>query len=232
MTYASLMPARTIPLVTNEYYHIYNRGVARLPVFSKKRDYEHFLTTICYYRFARPPMRLSLFLELSKPIREGALKRLETTERLVDIVCFILMPNHFHLLIKQRSHEGISTFLRRSINSYSRYFTTKYSRPGALFQGVFKAVHIESDEQLLHLSRYIHLNPLVSFIVQEKNFLSYPWSSLMEYLTAKPRMTDPIPIMHHFKTRQAYKQFILDQADYGKTLESIKHLTLENEKNP
>ncbi|MBI5619866.1 transposase [Candidatus Gottesmanbacteria bacterium] len=226
------MPTRTVPLVVDECYHIYNRGVARQPVFSKKRDYEHFLTTISYYRFAHPPMRLSLFLELSESIREKARKRLETTERLVDILCFILMPNHFHLLLKQRSHEGVSTFLRRSVNSYSRYFTTKYSRPGALFQGVFKAIHIESNEQLLHLSRYIHLNPLVSFIVQKRDFLSYPWSSLPEYLATKPRLTDPTPIMHHFKTRHAYTQFILDQADYGKNLESIKHLTLENGKNP
>lgn len=225
------MPSRTSPLATDEYYHIYNRGVARQPVFSKKRDYEHFLTTISYYRFARPPMRLSLFLKLSEPIRKGVRKRLENTEHLVDILCFILMPNHFHLLIKQRSDEGISTFLRRSINSYSRYFTTKYSRPGALFQGVFKAVHVESDEQLLHLSRYIHLNPLVSFVVDGKDFLSYPWSSLPEYLD-KPRLTDPMPVIHHFKTRQAYKQFVLDQADYGKHLEFIKHLTLEKDRSP
>ncbi|MEK7119828.1 MAG: transposase [Patescibacteria group bacterium] len=226
------MPVRTIPLATDEYYHIYNRGVARQPVFSKKYDYEHFLTTISYYRFAHPPMRLSLFLELAEPIREGTLKRLETTERLVDIVCFVLMPNHFHLLIKQRSADGISTFIRKSINSYSRYFTTKYSRPGALFQGVFKAVRVESDEQLLHLSRYIHLNPLVSFIVREKDFLSYPWSSLPEYLTGKPHLVDPMPIMEHFKTRHAYTQFVLNQADYGKNLESINHLTLEKENNP
>lgn len=226
------MPTRTVPLATNEFYHIYNRGVARQPVFSKKRDYEHFLVAISYYRFADPPMRLSLFLELPGSFREGLRKRIETTERLVDIVCFVLMPNHFHLLIKQRSDMGISTFLRRSINSYSRYFTTKYSRPGALFQGVFKAVRIESEEQILHLSRYIHLNPLVSFIVQKKDFLSYPWSSLPEYLATKPQLTNPTPVMHYFKTRQAYKQFVLDQADYGKNLESIKHLTLEKDRNP
>lgn len=230
--YALLMPTRTIPLVTDEYYHIYNRGVARQPIFSKKRDYEHFLTTISYYCFAHPPMRLSLFLELSEPIRKGTLKRLKTKERLVDVICFVLMPNHFHLLIKQRSADGISIFLRRSINSYSRYFTTKYSRPGALFQGVFKAVRVESEEQLLHLSRYIHLNPLVSLIVQDKDFLSYPWSSLPEYLATKPQIADPAPVMHHFKTRHAYTQFVLDQADYGKNLEYIKHLTLEKEKNP
>ena len=84
------------------------------------------------------------------------------------------MPNHFHLLLKQTIDNGISHFLSKFTNSYTKYFNTKYNRVGPVFQGVFKSVHIESDEQLMHLSRYIHLNPVVSAVVEKQNLLSYP----------------------------------------------------------
>ena len=222
-----------LPLVNGEYYHIYNRGVARQPIFERKRDYDRFLLTLSYYRFAHPPQRLSLFLELSETARVEAFKRLEqSTDLLVDILCFVLMPNHFHLLVKQRSDDGISTYIRRSNNSYSRYFTTKYTRPGALFQGVFKAVHIETDEQLIHLSRYIHLNPFNSFVVKEEDFWDYPWSSLSSYLGNAQSFVDPTPVLTHFHFPDVYKQFLMDHADYAKKLEEIKHLTLEKERKP
>lgn len=137
------------------------------------------------------------------------------------------MPNHFHLLIKQNTDNGISRFMRLTINSYARYYNTKYKRVGSLFQGMFKAVHIETDEQLLHISRYIHLNPLVSHIINEQDFLSYPYSSLPEYINNQGYISNPVPILNHFSKKQSYLKFVLDQADYGKELEKIKHLTLE-----
>ncbi len=223
------MPIRFLPFATGQFYHVYNRGVARQPVFLTKRDYDRFLLTISYYRFTKLPFKLSHLLQLKEKDREYVLTHeINTKEKLVEHVAFVLMPNHFHLLLKQDANSGISVFLSKTLNSYTKYFNTKRKRVGPLFQGAFKAVRIESDEQLLHLSRYIHLNPLVSYVVRERDFLSYPWSSLRTYLGKEERLfIEKNIILQHFSSPNAYLQFVMDQADYGKKLEEIKHVCLE-----
>lgn len=222
------MPVRSTPLVTGEFYHIYNRGIARQPVFLSKRDYERFILTLSYYRFLNPPVKLSRLLQLPEDQRKDLITELEgKKKKLVNIVSFVLIPNHFHLLLKQTAEQGISHYMRRTVNSWARYFNTKYNRPGALFQGAFKAIHIETDEQLIHLSRYIHLNPLVSYVVKEKDFLSYPWSSLPDYLSGKSSFVELGPVLNQFSSSTVYQKFVLDQADYAKSLEAIKHLVFE-----
>lgn len=149
-------------------------------------------------------------------------------QNIVDVVAFCLMPNHFHLLVKQNNDGGISKYMRQSINSYAKFFNTKYKRAGSLFQDMFKAVRIESEAQLVHVTRYIHLNPLVSYLVRQDNFLLYPWSSL-KYYTDKSESDFVVTnsILALFKNGKGYLQFVLDQADYGKRLEEVKHLLLE-----
>lgn len=223
------MPVRAVPLVTGEFYHIYNRGIARQPVFLSKRDYQRFILTLSYYRFLNPRVKLSRLLQLPEGVRKDYITELEEKgKKTVEVVSFVLIPNHFHLLLRQTANNGISTFMRLTINSWTRYFNTKHNRPGALFQGAFKAVHVETDEQLIHLSRYIHLNPLVTFLVKEKDFLSYPWSSLPDYLKGKSTLVEVEPVLSHFASPKVYQKFVLDQADYARKLEEIKHLTLEN----
>lgn len=222
------MPTRSVPLVTGEFYHVYNRGIARQPVFLSKRDYERFILTLSYYRFLNPQVKLSRLLQFPEVVREDYIAELKKKgKKTVEIVSFVLLSNHFHLLLKQTSENGISNFLRRAINSWTRYFNTKHARPGALFQGAFKAIHIETEEQLIHLSRYIHLNPLVSFVVKEKDFLSYPWSSLSDFLKGNSRLVYSNPVLSQFPSTERYEKFVLDQADYAKELAQIKHLILE-----
>lgn len=223
------MPYRQTVFASGEYYHIYNRGVAHQPVFKSKRDYERFILTLSYYRFHNVPLRLSKLLQLSKEARDDILSALyKEDSKTVEIVAYCLMPNHFHLLVKQTDEGGISKYLRQSINSYAKFFNTKYKRIGSLFQDMFKAVLIESDEQLIHVSRYIHLNPLVSYLVNREELLEYPWSSLHSYLErSEGYFVDAEPVMAHFKSGEKYMQFVLDQEDYGKTLERIKHLLQE-----
>lgn len=178
------MPSRTVPLVTGEYYHIYNRGVAYLPTYKRKRDYERFVLNLAYYQHQNIPFKISRLLQLPQEERENVLSQLEKeNEKTIVLVCYALMPNHFHLLVRQEVDGGISSFMKHLADSYTRYFNTKYERVGPLYQGAFQAVRIETDEQLIHLSRYIHLNPIVSFLVTEKDFLVYPWSSMQFYLT-------------------------------------------------
>ena len=222
------MAGRNIPLATGEFYHVFNRGIAHQPVFLTKRDYERASLGLSYYRFAKPPFKLSRFKSLSHDEKNNVLTSLnENSDVLVKIISFVLMPNHFHFLLQQAKDRGISIFLSKFTNSYTKYFNIKNKRAGDLLQGVFKAVRVETEEQLLHLSRYIHLNPLVSFVVKEKNFLYYPWSSLPDYLQGKSSLGWTEPVLSSFSSPNEYKNFIFDQVDYAKELEKIKHLTFE-----
>lgn len=136
------------------------------------------------------------------------------------------MPNHFHLLIKQLQENGVSEFMRKFIHSYTKYWNVKNNNQGPLLQGMFKAVLVETEEQLIHLSRYIHLNPIASLLVEDLK--SYRWSSYFSYIGLE---NNPViakdDIFQFFKTPQAYEKFILDRADYSRTLELLKHTTID-----
>ena len=136
------------------------------------------------------------------------------------------MPNHFHYLLQQKVDGGITEFVSKISNSYTKYFNTKNERVGPILQGEFKSVLVETDEQLIHLSRYIHLNPLVSYLTD--NLESYPWSSHPEYVGInRTSFCSKDIILKQFKSSEDYKQFVLDQEDYGRKLERIKHQTLD-----
>lgn len=216
-------------MVTDHYYHILNRGVAHQPTFLLARDYERFLLCLSYYRHKDAPLRLSKLLQIPKDVRTKLLERLETVNNtMVELIAFCCMPNHFHILVKQHFDGGVSLFMKKVADSYTRYFNTKHKRIGPVFQGAFKAVHISSSEQLLHVSRYIHLNPLVTAVVRENDFLAFPWSSLRSYLNdGGLTFVNTQPVLENFRNSQQYLEFVKDQADYGKRLEEIKHLSLE-----
>ena len=227
------MPVRSVPLVTNQIYHTFNQGLDRRVTYRTIREFRRAMLTIWYYRYATPPVKLSHFLSLSLDDQHNLGKELRKQEVIIDVLCFCLMKNHFHLLLKQEVDEGISRFLSQFQNSYTRYFNIRHKRKGALFLERFKAVRIETDEQLLHVSRYIHLNPYSGFVVKALSDLkNYPWSSLLEYL-GNPQKTESICkrsiILNHFRTPSDYRKFVFDQADYQRKLEQIKHLTFERE---
>lgn len=224
------MPGRKIPLVTDELYHVINRGAASQPVFLKQKDYLRGLETILYYQNQNPPLRYSFFLRLPKEQRAKLLERSKSKSKFwIEIIAYCLMPNHLHLLVKQVRDRGISSFMSQFTNSYTRYFNTKQKRVGPLFQGKFKAVRVETDEQLIHLSRYIHLNPYTSYVVKTlKGLESYLYSSLPEYLgRQESSYCNREIVLHNFKSVSSYRKFVLDQADYQRRLEEIKHLALE-----
>ena len=224
------MPGRKIPLVNNEIYHVLNKGISLQPTFLTKRDYQRALQTIFYYQNQKPPLKYSRFLSLSNKQRETILDNLRKQKLIfVEIIAFCLMPNHFHFLLKQVANRGISKFISNFTNSYTRYFNTKNKREGALFKGKFKSVRIESDEQLLHVSRYTHLNPYSSYVIKTLEELeNYPYSSLPEYLQRSPKGScQKEIILDQFKNLNSYKNFVFDQANYQRELENIKHLILE-----
>lgn len=214
------MPSRIIPLVTDEIYHVYNRGSEKRPIFVTRTDQKRFFKTLRYYQLEGPKPKLSHFSELS-------LRKPDPSKKIVKIICYCLMPNHFHLILKQIRDNGITEFMGKISNSYTKYFNTKHTRVGPLLQGEFKSVLVESDEQLVHLSRYIHLNPLVSFLT--KSLDQYEWSSYEEYVGNLNGICSKEEILGLFKSKNDYRQFVQDQADYGTQLEIIKHKLIEED---
>lgn len=162
------------PFVTGSYYHIYNRGVEKRNIFIGKHDYQQFVLAMDFYRKTPLSTKLSDFKR-----RIEKIKKVENQIELVRIFSYCLMPNHFHFLLMQNADGGVTHFLRKFTNSYTRYFNTKYDRIGPLFQGTFKAKYIENDEYLLQVSKYIHRNPLKL----KSNLHSYPYSSYGYYLS-------------------------------------------------
>lgn len=220
------MPARTTVFANGEIYHLFNRAVESRPIFLSKNGYLRAIETMDFYQYSNVPFRLSKFRTLNRSDRELWEKELKTTnKKLVNILAYCLMPNHIHFLLQQLEEDGLSRFMSNFSNSYTRYFNTLNEREGHLFSAMFKAVRIENDEQLLHVSRYIHLNPVVSYLIKKEKIAEFAWSSFPEYLgkTDKNLCHKEI-ILSQFPSSQKYKEFVLDQVDYGKKLEAIKHL--------
>lgn len=179
--------------------HLFNRGVEKRQIFNNYKDYLRFFHALCFY--VSGYQDLSTYLDNLKRGSDNFAyatlevvfekKPLQKSKPLAKILALCLMPNHFHLLLQQVREQGIALFIQRFSNSYTKYFNTKRERVGLLFQGKYKSVLIETDEQLLHLSRYIHLNPselappVKSQNQQEETIQfvrNYPWSSYADYV--------------------------------------------------
>lgn len=225
------MPGRLIPLVTDQIYHVLNRGISLQPTFITKRDFQRAIEVTRYYQNKNRPLRYSQFLSLSNERRTQILENLaKKGEYLVKIIAYCLMPNHFHFVLKQLTENGISKFVGNFTNSYTRYFNTKNKRSGPLFGGKFKAVVVETNNQLLHLSRYIHLNPYSSHVTKTlADTVLYPYSSFQEYISeSEINFCQKEIVLGSFRSKtNPYKEFVLNQADYQRRLNEIKHLSLE-----
>lgn len=226
----SIMPKRKTPLVNKEIYHVFNRSVAQQPIFRNKREYDLFTNLIEYYRFPSPPVRFSHYSRLNIEDKTKFLNKLYRQNKyLVDIYSFCLMPNHYHLLLIQNTNDGIMNFVRLLQNSYARYLNIKTKRFGSLFQSPFKAKRIETGEQFIHIARYIHLNPLTSYKLNDfAELSSYPWSSYKDYQTNSDRKFIKInTLLGFFKNKEKLEKFTQDNLDYQRKLEKIKHLTID-----
>jgi len=223
-----MVSVRSVQFRNDYIYHVFNRGVERRPIFISMSDNKRFEMLIDYYRFADIPKSFSHYLNLSLEERKIYCNSFHSSPMIVNILSYCFMPNHFHLILRQCRDGGIQKTLANISNGYAKYFNTKYNRIGPLFQGPFKAVLVETDEQLIHLSRYIHLNPLVSAVIQLNKLFRYPWSSLPMYLGSRiSSLVDQRQVLGHFRNPTAYKRFVYDQISYAKELEKIKHLILE-----
>jgi putative transposase len=222
------MPYRSSPFITGEIYHVYNRTIAQESLFVHPKDYRRFLDLIWYYRFLHTPCKYSVYYRLSNEARTEIKKTLESEDQKnCEILAFSQMPNHYHFLVRQLSDLGIHTFISNLQNSFAKYFNTKSNRCGGLFQAMFKGKRIETDEQLVHLMRYIHINTLTSYILKDGDQLAaYPYSSYGTYIG-----TQHIPFVSTsllsglFSSTDELISFHKDQVDYQRKLACIRHLT-------
>lgn len=201
-----------------------------MPIFSSKATFLRFIEVVEYYQFANTPVSFSDYKKLRVEQREEIFQYLQKENNLhIEILAFCLMDNHYHFLIKQLTENGITTWMSNVQIAYARYFNIKSNRSGPLFQPQFKAVRIETDEQLLHVSRYIHLNPSTGYLVDIDDLPSYHWSSLSCYIehSCSFSFVKTDLILGMMKKKQTYRDFVFDQANYQRELAKIKHLLLE-----
>jgi putative transposase len=172
---------KKVELVNDQYYHIYNRGVEKREIFLDESDYFRFLKSLNDFNQEDPVF--SLYWNDMKIKSLGVQPPNSKVEKIVDIIAYCLNPNHFHLLLKQRSNHGISEFMKRMGAGYTGYFNHKYKRSGVLFQGSFKSIHVDSNEYLLYLSAYINENSFIHGYVSNSRMWEH--SSYLEYIEGR-----------------------------------------------
>lgn len=213
----------------NSYYHIYNRGVEKRDIFLDNQDFAVFMSYIKTYLL---PKDIDFLQEiLTNPLSTSKQKsdslrqlKLNNFNGNIKLLAYCLMTNHFHLLLKQIDQNGIDRFMNSLMTRYTMYFNKRYKRVGPLYQGNYKAVIVQSEEQLLHLSRYIHINP----DSKGDAFQGYPHSSYLQYISGKHEdWLNSDEILNYFTKRgsNSYSNFVGDKYTYD-TYEIIAGLSL------
>jgi putative transposase len=192
------MSIRKTNLVPGEIYHIYNRGVDKRNIFLDESDKYRFVHDLFEFNDKNPAKNLTIYLK-NNANKEVGLPKLKggSREMMVEILAYCLMDNHFHLMVRQKTENGITEFMRKLGTGYTNYFNKKYDRSGSLFQGKFKSVNLNNNAHFLYLPIYIHLNPLdfnfpewregkIKYYKKAVDFLeNYKWSSYVDYIGKK-----------------------------------------------
>jgi putative transposase len=199
------MPSRNITKVQvpESYYHVYARGSNKQKIFLENADYKYFLGLFERY-LSKTPATDKLGTPYPHYLHH------------IEIVAYCLMTNHFHLLLYQQDIPYLEKFMRSLMTSYSRYFNLKYRRTGPVFESRYKAVRIDQDLYLQHITRYIHLNPRL--------WKRYRYSSLRYYRDGvEPYWLHTKNILELFASRQEYMEFVADYEELHDMLSELKY---------
>lgn len=213
------MPAKNVLKEYEEggYYHVYNRGVEKREIFLDEEDYHTFIGYLKTYLTPIDLRGLTLKDEAGRTVSPS--RKLNNYAEEIQLIAYCLMPNHFHLMLRQATEKGMAKFIQSILTKYVRYFNKKYSRVGGLFQGVYKTVHIKSEEQFTYLTKYIHRNPLPDNPTRShlEGLREYKYSSYGNYLGLfKQSWVKTEEILSYFsKTnpRNTYQAFVEETGD-------------------
>lgn len=212
------MTSRNPIFLNNNYYHAVNFGIDSKIIFNDKKDIDRFLSLLQFYSVKNPPSR---FAFRNRPAARNSTNPLIP---MVEILAYCLMPNHFHILLKQKEENGVNIFMSKISNSYIKYYNARQKRSGTLFRGAFKAREIPG-ENLSAVSRHIHLDPLLKGLIR---FLpSFPFSSFPQYLGEKDGFCIKTDILKNFSSAATYKEFVMNQEEYKQSIPQINSLMLE-----
>lgn len=202
------MSIRKVEFATENFYHIYNRGVEKRTIFEGYFDTKRFFQSMILFNSVEP---IGSIYEHAFPLSKN--KKIKS-EPLVGIVAYCLNPNHFHLILTPKVDKGIQTFMHRLGTGYTMYFNEKYKRDGSLFQGVFKATHIDSNEYLLHVSVYVNLNDRIHQLGGEASKLvKSSWNEYTSKDAGDIGICERDIIIGQFKSPVKYKKFALSALD-------------------
>lgn len=214
---------RNQSFISGQIYHVCNKSIANFKIFKEKYNAERFMGAIDYYNNSKLKIRYSKYLEKhSEYVHQGLLFTKES--QIVKILSYCIMPDHYHLLIKINHEISLSKYIGDVENSFVRYFNLSTKRKGPLWQSRFRAVHIGSNEQLLHISRYIHLNPTTSNLVKRPE--DWIYSSYRETIN-NPKILSKVLLEFSLSNPQKYKKFVENNMEYQRKLKEIKKLLLD-----
>ncbi len=212
---------RKVAFAEGEYYHLYNRGVDKRQIYMTDLDRDRFIKLLLiansqdHFKF--------------RDFQNKSLLDIGRGDPLVAIGAYVLMPNHFHILVKEINPGGISAFMEKLLTGYSSYFNKRYQRVGALFQGTFKAQHADNDQYLKYLFAYIHLNPIklidknwkengITDKIAAKKFLrEFAYSSYRSYVQKESEEKVILTLSefpHYFKENDSFENFITEWLEY------------------
>ncbi|HCP08789.1 MAG TPA: hypothetical protein DIT25_03270 [Candidatus Moranbacteria bacterium] len=220
---------RKTEFANGEYYHIFNRGIEKRDVFLDENDYRRFLDGV----YLLNDRQDGLMIEwrdykkgnLSAKLEDFLKRSFRKKDPLVEIVAYCLNPNHYHFILKQITDRGIERFMHKIGTSHTKYFNKKNKRSGVLFQGVFKSVHIDSNEYLLYLSAYVNKN---NFIHGYNKNDSWAYSSLHCYLNERlDKLVCKDVILGQFNNTEEYKEFLENNALHMKEKKEVEKYLIE-----
>jgi len=210
-----------------EYYHIYNRGVESRMIFLDDADRWRFLTTVFLFQWENYLSNLNDYVPFiqhsmsDKLFTRPDFYKIFPGDKVAELVCFCLMPNHFHFILKEVRKGGISLLMQRLGNSYTKYFNAKHERNGHLFGSRFQSIHIDKNEYLMHLSGYIHVKNPSELPDWHGKEIQYPWSSMQDFLVKNrwEKFLSPSIILDQFNNKEEYKVFFKEGNNIGNALE-------------
>lgn len=215
---------RHLDFSEGEYYHLYNRGTERRDIFMDDYDRQRF-RKLLYVANGDKSFKF-------RDIQNKSFSKIDRGEPLTAIGAYVLMPNHFHLLVRETTEDGISAFMEKLLTGYASYFNKRHARTGRLFQGTFQAQHAADDTYLKYLSAYIHLNPVkliqpkwrtdgIRNLPVVKKFLhSYQYSSYSDYINGDREVSDIL-------SRDEFPEYFLTEKEFTNYLDDW--LTLNDE---